>query len=105
MLFSPTPPRVAVPEGEGGGCWPKTTFEGIVNENSGLGNQSRPVLRPKTWGGAPLGNRNAWKHGSYCAAALARRKAFAARVAAWHARTRVLLEWAELAIARRAGNA
>jgi hypothetical protein len=90
----------------GGGGWQsgKTTFEGIVSANNQLAKTSQSRLRVKSKGGAPKGNRNAWKHGHCSAPVLAERRAFRARVAEFHGRVARILAQVDEQVARRAGN-
>ncbi|MGH6872744.1 MAG: hypothetical protein ACREHE_14680 [Rhizomicrobium sp.] len=70
-----------------------------------LAETGRPLSRLKNRGGAPRGNRNAWKHGSYTAGAIAERRAFLAGAEAWRARVRAFLARIVAAeMARRAAN-
>jgi hypothetical protein len=50
-------------------------------------NPGRPLLRAKNKGGAPKGNRNAFKTGVHTAEA----RALRARIRAWHRRAAALL--------------
>lgn len=49
-----------------------------MNASKGLVGECRPVLRHKNKGGAPRGNRNAYRHGVYSAEMQARQAEIAA---------------------------